>query len=433
MTRIAPERRTRVDLAVSAVIVVIVVVVGIIVWSVSPVRHTDSAQASAPAPDVARATAVPQGLRVAWTASSDATRVPAVSRSVVITADNGGDGTGTVVGHDPTTGRELWRYARDLPLCSTVAAWPASTDEVLGVYRNSRGCSEVTALASSTGQRKGARTSDADDDLKLVTDSGYVLALGSHRLETWGSNLVRGIEYGRVTAPVKPGTQPGRVDCRFYSGTISGDRVAVIERCKNDPGYRLTVLGAVLDSDEKVKQYGSSVITDTASGPPPVLVAMSSSGIAVYDGGANRTQTPGQVAMRPGEATIRVFDSDGVEGPVSTVQGPVAPPADSVALTSDGLVTYFTGAATVVLDGQTMRPTYQVPQTLGPGETMAGALLLPTRSGISVRDPANGRETGSIAFPRDAATATTSLRVLGSNVVEQTGTTVRALVPTDAS
>lgn len=137
--------------------------------------------------------------------------------------------------------------------------------------------------------------------------------------------------------------------------------------------------------------------------------------------------------MRPGEATIRVFDSDGVEGPVSTVQGPVSPPADSVALTSDGLVTYFTGAATVVLDGQTMRPTYQVPQTLGPGETMAGALLLPTRSGISVRDPANGRETGSIAFPRDGATATTSLRVLGSNVVEQTGTTVRALVATDAS
>ena len=64
---------------------------------------------------------------------------------------------------------------------------------------------------------------------------------------------------------------------------------------------------------------------------------------------------------------------------------------------------------------------------------MAGALLLPTASGISVRDPANGRETGSIAFPRDAATATTSLRVLGSNVVEQTGSTVRALVPTDAS
>ena len=113
------------------VVVVIVVVVGIVVWAVSPVRHTDSAQASAPAPEVAPATAVPQGLRVAWTASSDATSVPAMSRSVVVTADNGTDSHGTVVGHDPTTGRELWRYARDLPLCSTAAAWPTSASPTL--------------------------------------------------------------------------------------------------------------------------------------------------------------------------------------------------------------------------------------------------------------------------------------------------------------
>lgn len=432
MTRIAPERRTRVDLVVSAVIVVLVVVAGVLVWSVSPVRHTDSAQASAPARDLSPATAVPHGFRVAWTAASSATNVPAVSRSVVITADNGRSGSaGTVVGHDPSTGRELWRYARDLPLCAAAAAWPASTDDVLSVYRNSRGCSEVTALASSTGHRAGARTSDADDDLRLVTDSGYVLALGSHRLETWGSNLVRGIEYGRVTAPVKPGTQPGRADCRFFSGTISGDRVAVIERCRNDPGYRLTVLGAVLDNDEKVRQYGSSLITDTALGPPPVLVAMSSSAIAVYDGGADRA--PADRSGAPGHgATLRVFDSDGAPGPVNTVQGPVSPPSDSVALTSEGLVTYFTGTATVVLDGQTMRPTYQVPQTLGPGETMAGQLLLPTKAGISVRDPATGRETSSIAFPRDDVSATTSLRVIGNDVVEQTGPRVRALVSTDA-
>ncbi|UEA58252.1 hypothetical protein LK459_16900 [Gordonia otitidis] len=426
MRRIAPERRTRVDLVVSAVIVVVVLVVGVVVWSVSPVRHADSAQASAPAPEVAPATAVPRGLRVAWTAQSGATTVPAVSRSVVVSADHG-----TVVGHDPTTGRQLWRYERNLSLCSAVAAWPSSSDEVLAAYRNSRGCSEVTALASSTGQRKGARTSDADDNMTLVADSGYVLALGDRRLETWGSNLVRGIEYGRVSAPVKPGTQPGRVDCRLYSGSVSGDRVAVIERCENDPGYRLTVLGAVLDSDEKVKQYGSSLITDTALGPPPVVVAMSTSAIAVYDGGADPSTTSGRGDVRPEGATIRGFDSDGAPGPVSTVQGPVSPPSDSVALTSEGLVTFFTGSATIVLDGQTMRPIYQVPQTLGPGETMAGQLLLPTGEGISVRDPATGRETSTIGFPRDDATATTSLRVIGNEVVEQHGSTIRALVSTD--
>ena len=62
----------------------------------------------------------------------------------------------------------------------------------------------MTALDSDTGARTGARTSDADDAVNLAGGSGYVLAQGRTRLETWGTNLVRGIEYGRVDAPVKP-------------------------------------------------------------------------------------------------------------------------------------------------------------------------------------------------------------------------------------
>lgn len=420
-TRIRPERRTRVDVAVSVAIVIVLVIGGVAVWYASPARHTES-EPSVAAPDVAEATTVPAALTLAWRVASDATGVPELSDSLVITGDDG-----QVTGRDPVTGAARWLYRRDLPLCAVAAAWPTTNDETLAVYRNSRGCGEVTALDSATGSRTGARSSDADPRVRLDADSGYVVSQGDTRLETWGSNLVRGIEYGRVDAPVKPGVQPGRKDCRLLSSAVGGDRVAVIERCANDTGFRLTVLGALLDDDEKVQQFGSSVITDRTTGPPPVLIAMNSSSIAVYDGGGNTV--PSESPMAAG-ATIRRYDSDGAPAGTNAVDGPIAPPADSVALTAGGLTTYWTGNATVVLDGQSMRPLYQVPGTLGPGSVMAGSLLLPSRSGLSVRDPATGRESRTIAVTRDGyGGGMIAVRSLGDTVVEQWGSVVRGLRP----
>ncbi|NED66340.1 hypothetical protein G3I15_35975, partial [Streptomyces sp. SID10244] len=180
MVRIRPERRTPVDLVVSAAIVVILLVAGLLVWAHSAVRHTDSAQAAASVPDVAPATAVPAGFTPLWRARSAVTDTPAIARSVVVTADGG-----SVVGRDPATGHEVWHYRRDLGLCAVLAAWPSSNNEVLAAYRNSRGCGEVTALNGSSGQREGGRSSDADDRIHLVADSGYVVSQGSTRLETW--------------------------------------------------------------------------------------------------------------------------------------------------------------------------------------------------------------------------------------------------------
>ena len=418
--RVRPERRTRVDVLVSIAIVVVVAIGGALVWSVSPARHTVS-EPSTQAPEVASASSVPERVVPAWRATSSATQVPTLGRSVVITGDNG-----QVTGRDPLTGDIRWLYRRDLPLCGVNAAWATSNDETVAVYRNSRGCGEVTALDSGTGQRVGSRSSDADSAVRLVADGGYVVSQGDTRLETWGSNLVRGIEYGRVDAPVKPGVQPGRTNCRLLSSAVGGDRIAVIERCAGDPGYRLTVLGAVLDNDEKVKQYGSSLITDRTTGPAPILIGMSTSAIAVYDGGGNAIPAP---TPAPGP-TIKQYNTDGAQTGSNSVDGPIAPPTESVSLTSGGLTTYWTGNATVVLDGQTMRPLYQVPGTLGPGSVMAASLLLPSRSGISVRDPATGREQRTLAFSRDGyGSGMIAVRALGDTIVEQWGATVTGLRP----
>lgn len=425
MVRIRPERRTPVDLAVSAAIVVVLVIAGLVIWLVSPVRHTDSAQAAASVPDVTPSATVPAELTPLWRASSAVTDGPAMTRSLVVTADGG-----AVVGRDPQTGREIWHYRRDLGLCAVLAAWPASTNKVLAAYRNSRGCGEVTALDGSSGRRSGGRSSDADDRVRLVSDTGYVVSQGPTRLETWGSNLVRGIEYGRVDAPVKPGVQPGRTDCRLMSSAIGGDRVAVIEHCGADPGYRLTVLGAVLDKDEDVQQFGSSLITDGTQGPPPVLIGMSSSAIAVYDGGGNRPQPPADNTAGPTGPAIRQFSTDGVPTATNTVAGPAAPPEGLPAVTGGGITSFFTGDATVVLDAQNARPIYQVPGAIGTGDVMAGQLLLPTATGISVRDAATGREIRAIRVDREGRRdQPVGLRVLGSTVIEQWGSTVQAYGP----
>ncbi|MCH5645061.1 hypothetical protein [Gordonia sp. ABSL49_1] len=418
MARLRPERRTPIDFVVTAVIVVVVVALGVIAWAVSPVRHTESDAAEKAAPTVPAATAIPDRLVAGWHARSSATRIPALGDAVVVTGD-GGD----VVAHDPFTGHEVWSYRRDLALCTTDAVWPGSSDSVLAVYRNSRGCSEVTALDGKTGRRTAARSSDADNTLHLVSDSGYVVAQGPTRLETWGSNLVRGIEYGRVDAPVNPDVQPGRANCRLFSSAISGDRVAVIEHCGEEPGYRLTVLGALLNSEEKVTEYGSSLLTIDTLQAPPVLVAMNSSTISIYDAGSTN---PGS----PTPPRIRLFNQDGVPGSTHDVKGERTPRADSVPIDDDPVVTYWTGQATVVLDAGTGRPKYQVPGTLGPGALMDRQLLLPSPSGISVRDVETGREIRTIALTRtDFRGGTVSLRVIGQVVVEQRGDMIEAFVP----
>ncbi|QHN18532.1 hypothetical protein GII30_17270 [Gordonia amarae] len=430
--RTVPERRTRTDLLISALIVVVVLVAGVVIWWFSPVRHTTLDQSGRLVPAAGTARTVPAALVPLWQAPSSATRVPALSRALVITGDDG-----AVVARDPATGKQVWRYYRNRRVCSVLAAWRDSHDTVLAVYGNSRGCSEVTALQGETGARTGARTSDADKSVELAGGSNYVLAQGRTRLETWGSNLVRGIEYGRIEAPVKPDAQPQRTGCDISSAVLGGDRLALIEHCDDDHGYRLTVLGVNQDDDEKVRQFGSTVITrGTADGPPPAVVAMSSSAIAVYDGGANPPEPDAagvSDAAAPRRASVRQFNSDGVQQRTNTVNGPRALPEANASISGDGLTTFWTGRATVVLDASSMRPAFQVPGTLGPGQTMAGQLLLPIASGISVRDPATMKEIRTIRYARDGYNAERdgmiALRVLGNRVVEQWGSTVAVYGP----
>lgn len=418
MARVKPERRTPIDIAVTIAIVVVLVVAGTLIWYASPARTTENITADAGAA-YGPAQSVPESVVPLWYAPSESTDIPALSATNVLTGSQG-----AVTGRDPRSGEQVWLYQRTADLCALRMAWPGAGSQALAVYRNSRGCSEVTALDAGTGQRVGARTSDADANLSLITDDGYMLALGTTRLETWSSNMVRGIEYGRIEAPVRHGEQPIRTGCQFYSGAVGDNRIAIIERCDGDGGYRLTVLGATLDGDDNVRQHGSSLITDTLDAPPPRVIAMTTSAIAVYDG---TTHDSGP--------QIQLFNTDGAPGADYQIAGPPQAPADSHALVSGGQVTFFTGEVTAVLDGQSLQPRYQVPNTLGPGEVMAGRLLLPSPGGASVLDAATGRTLSTLNYPRhdydqnDHEGGVVTLRTLGQQIVEQRRDVVEVFGP----
>ncbi|WP_143965680.1 PQQ-binding-like beta-propeller repeat protein [Gordonia zhaorongruii] len=420
--RIAPERRTRVDLIVTTLIVVAIVAAGALVWATSSARQSALTTADAPLQVPRAAEHTPRELREAWSHASSVTRTPQLAGTTVVTADGG-----TVTARNPANGEQVWRYHRDVPLCDALAAWPGGDDLVLAAYRNSRGCSAVTALNGADGSRVNSRSSDADEQVKLSYDGDYVLSAGPTRLETWGTNLVRGIEYGRVSAPVNPENTPGRSNCRLYSALPGENRVAVVERCDGDYGYRLTILGSALDSDEKIIQWGTTMLTTTSHGPAPELIAGSGQSFTVYDGGLDET---GEVGPPPGPR-VRTFSTQAEVTSQRPVRGLPEAPESSVPVIGSGVVSFWTGTGTVVLDAMTGAPLYQTKDAIGPGAVMAGELLLPIPGGISVRRLSDGREIRSIPVDRHGYDAdgghAVSLRVFGEYVIEQRGDRIVAL------
>ncbi|EUA89618.1 conserved alanine and valine rich domain protein [Mycobacterium ulcerans str. Harvey] len=139
-----PERRTRGDILAAAAIVVVIALVTLLIWWTSDARATVSRPAAAPAPNPSPAREVPGTLKQLWTANSPATRVPMVAGGTVAT------GAGRLVeGRNPTTGETLWSYSRDTDLCGVSWVYRYA----VAVYRDDRGCGQVSTIDGSTGRR----------------------------------------------------------------------------------------------------------------------------------------------------------------------------------------------------------------------------------------------------------------------------------------
>ncbi len=400
---LAPERRTRLDVAVAAIITIVVAVAVTVIWIRSDARGTTSVTADTPAREAGTAASVPETLDQVWRADSPVTTAPIVAGGAVVTADGG-----TVTGHDPLTGDELWRYQRDMPLCGAIGAW----NTVVTVYRDQRGCSQVTQLDGATGERKAQRSSDADEEVTLSYDGTYVVSRGPERMEMWRSDLVRTLEFGRVDAPINPGKQP-RTGCELSSAAAGGTRLSVLMRCPGEAGDRLSVLDAVPKDNQEPKEFGSNLI-GAAGAPGARLIAASGDRTAVY--------------LPPGPTSgPRIAVYDGTAGEIASypLAGPVSP--DATAARNGGVFTWWTGTELIALSTSELAPRWTMSGALGPGAIMAGSLLVPVPDGVAVLDPATGVEHRRIPVTRDTADTPIATSVVGDVVLEQRGDEAVAL------
>jgi hypothetical protein len=431
-----PEDRTKfrtgIDIAVAVLILVVVLVAGLIVWQSSEVRATSSQINPNPVPEPEQPVEFPPSLGEAWQANSPATPNPVAVGPVVVTGEGG-----EVTGRDPLTGNVLWRYSRDIPLCTISSSWSLA----LAVFRtdgralpsvDSRaqgGCSQFAAFDPASGrlgkQRKpdekldrpngGTRHSDAELGTRLITDGTFVTATGRRLLTTYRSDLVQTMEYGQLPAIVNPGKQP-RTGCEYGSVTATAvDRVGVIERCPEDTGDRLTVYRAVHENKSDEPDVVFSIIV---GGPGARIVAMTDKRAAVVLPDPSRLviydETGKELSEHPLDLPAQDLRGDPEGRVVPVTKGPVA-------------FYWFTGSKTIALHGIELTPTWTAPSTLGSGTIFAGRILVPVRDGIQVINQATGELVGTLPVDRRGYSGTVSMASIGPMVLEQRGANLVAL------
>ncbi|BDD81624.1 hypothetical protein TPB0596_13870 [Tsukamurella pulmonis] len=368
---VKPERRTRVDLAVAAAILVAVVVAGVVAWQTGSASKAVSETVPAPSTVPGNLVELPAALREAWTERADQPVLTLPSTGALV-LNRGGE----VTGHDPATGRRTWLYQRESDLCGL----SDNAGLVLAFYRDVRGCGEVMALDPTTGQRRASRTSREDRDITVTGDGNYAVVQGPTRVDVFRSDLVRTVEYGKPDVPVNPGVQP-RSGCTIGSALPAGASIAVLEACPTEPSPRLTLIGASPKEATEPQETSSVVSPDLGAAAPEGtdrarLITATSGGAVVYvpaqDGRPARVTT-----VDPQGRTLRSVD---VPAP------PAGAPREVPVVTEAGLASFFTGTATVVVDAASLTAQMVIPGTLGPGAVVGGQLVVPGPTSLTAYD-----------------------------------------------
>lgn len=402
---VRPERRTKGDIVAAAAIAVVVAVVAALIWWTSDARATVSRPAATPAPNPTPAKQVPTALRQLWTARSPGTTVPIVVGGSVTT----GEGR-QVQGHDPATGETRWSYARGTDLCGVTWVYHYA----VAVYRDDRGCGQVTTLDGSDGRRGATRSSYADPRVHLSADGTTVLSAGDTRLELWRSDMVRMLSYGETDARVKPSNRGLHSGCRLESAAASSSAVSVLETCSNQRDLRLVLLRPGKDDDDPQQHVVAEPGIRPGSGAR--VVAVSDTTTAVY------VPLP--------QPKVDVIDETGAT--VASTLLPKPPTSSAVASHAGNLVTWWTGDSLMVFEAGKLMLRYSITAgetavPLGPGTMMAGQLLVPITGGIAVYDPLSGESSSIIPVSREPSSAPVVPAVLGATVLEQRGDIVVAL------
>ena len=386
-------------------IAAVVAAVASLIWWTSDARATISRPAAVPAPSPTPAREVPASLKELWRAVSPATTTPVLVGGTVAT----GDGR-RVDGRDPATGESRWSYARDTDLCGVSWVYHYA----VAVYRDDRGCGQVSTIDGSTGSRGAARSGYADQHVRLSSDGTTVLSAGSTRLELWRSDMVRMLAYGEIDARLKPSSRGLHSGCTLESAAASSSAVSVLEACANEADVRLVLLRPGKDDDEPQQHLVAEPGIRAGSGAR--VLTVSATNTAVY--------------LPSPQPRVDVIDETGTT--VASTLLPKPPSSSAVASQTGNLVTWWTGDALIAFDSTNLTQRYTIAAgettaPMGPGVMMAGQLLVPVTDGIGVYDPLSGANNRYIPVNRPPSKAAVIPAVSGSRVFEQRGDTVVAL------
>jgi hypothetical protein len=402
---VKPERRTKADLLAAAAIVAVVAVAAALIWWTSDARATINRPAVVPAPSPKPAREVPASLKQLWTAANMATDQPVAVGGTVVTADGR-----AVQGRDPVTGEVRWSYSRNSDLCGVSWVYRYA----VAVYRDDRGCGQVSTIDGSTGRRGPARSSYADKRVNLSSDGTTVLSAGDTRLELWRSDMVRMLSYGEIDARVKPSSKGLHTGCRLVSAAASSAAVSVLGACGSQADLRLTLLRPSKEEDEPEQR----------DVPEP--------GIGVGSGARVLTvsETRTLLYLPAPQPRVDVVDETGVT--VGSTLLPKPPSTSSVVSRPGNLVTWWTGDTVMVFDAATLTYRYSIASAgpsvpVGPATMMAGKLLVPVTVGLAVCDPVTGDGERYLPVTRAPGSSAVIPAVSGSQVLEQRGNTLVAL------
>jgi hypothetical protein len=403
---VKPERRTKADLLAAAAIGTVVATAAALIWWTSDARATIS-RPTTPAANPTPAHAVPASLRELWRADSAATAQPVAVGGSVVT----GDGR-VVEGHDPVTGAVRWSYSRDADLCGVSWVYRVA----VAVYRDDRGCGQVSTIDGSTGQRGPARSSYSNRRVELSSDGTTVLSAGDTRLELWRSDMVRMLSYGEIDARVKPSSKGLHTGCRLASAAASSSAVSVFEACGRQADLRLTLLRPAKEEDEPDQHNVAEPGIGVDSGAK--ILTVSETRTAVY--------------LPAPQSRVVVIDETGTT--VGSTLLPEPPLTSNVVTRSSNLITWWTGHRVMVFDTANLTYRYAIGPAgssapVGPATLLAGKLMVPVTDGIAVCDPVTGVGEGFLPVHRAPGDAPVIPLATGAQLLEQRGHTLVALGP----
>lgn len=249
-SRVAPERRTALDVVIAFVLVIAVVVAGVVLWMTGS-AYNSQLEVHGEATRAPSITREPSGLKLVWSADSPVTasrlqRGALTAGTTVIVGNNH-----TVAGLDPVTGAPTWTYTRDRSLCAMETAW----GNAITVWNYGNGCGDVVSIVGATGKYGPTRSWNANTPRRILTGGMHVLSLGPNQLEVWRSDMVRTLALGYMQTPLEP-AHKNRTVCEIVDAEEDDSTLGVVEKCPKTSGLRLSIYTAVPKDDVEPELLG---------------------------------------------------------------------------------------------------------------------------------------------------------------------------------